>query len=44
MWMLLPIVGPLVFVEVGAPAEALATGWASVGLLACVRPAVGAEV
>lgn len=41
---LLPAMGPLVFVEVCAPAEAPATGGARVGPLSRVRPAVGAEV
>lgn len=44
LWTFLPAVGPLVFVEVGAPAEAPAAGWARVGPLARVRPAVGTEV
>lgn len=39
---LLRTVGPLVSVEVGALAEAAATGGARVGPLSRVRPAVGA--
>lgn len=44
LWALLSAVGPLVFVEVGAPAEAPAAGRAHVGPLTRVCPAVGTEV
>lgn len=41
--MLLPTVGLLVFVEISAPVEALATGQACVEPLTCVSPAVCTE-